>query len=306
MAFPFPYPNSETISGSTGQGCISCVTGRPFKHGRNGYIFHKCRCEICRTSATNYLKGYITKKKENKAWLSVDFKHGVWGYDLGCRCDICIMAESENKKEYRQNNLEAVRKRERDHVRLHAEIHRKRVIEYNKEHKEGQKIRQKRYGDKHREQIRKRASEYRKNNKTKIRNQQREYQRLKYITDVCYRIRVNLRNRVSGAINRGCKSANTLTLLGYSIPELKDKLTVKFVSGMSWDNYGEWSIDHIIPCAAFDLTTPLHQRACFNWKNLQPMWRLDNQKKNDTIPLGLDVKQYISSFAEDALKEGVA
>ena len=53
---------------------------------------------------------------------------------------------------------------------------------------------------------------------------------------------------------------------------------------MSWDNYGEWHIDHIVPCASFDLSDPNQQRICFNFRNLQPLWAKDNQRKQDKLP----------------------
>ena len=50
-----------------------------------------------------------------------------------------------------------------------------------------------------------------------------------------------------------------------------------------WDNYGEWHIDHIKPCAKFDLTKLEDQKKCFNYTNLQPLWAIDNYKKRDKI-----------------------
>lgn len=50
---------------------------------------------------------------------------------------------------------------------------------------------------------------------------------------------------------------------------------------MSWSNYGKWHIDHIIPCAAFDLSDEFEQRACFHYSNLQPLWAYDNIGKSD-------------------------
>lgn len=50
---------------------------------------------------------------------------------------------------------------------------------------------------------------------------------------------------------------------------------------MSWSNYGDWHIDHIIPCAAFDLNDELEQKACFHYTNLQPMWAKENIQKSD-------------------------
>ena len=52
---------------------------------------------------------------------------------------------------------------------------------------------------------------------------------------------------------------------------------------MSWENYGKWHIDHIIPCNIFDLTIPSQQEECFNWKNLQPLWAADNLRKGSKI-----------------------
>ena len=48
---------------------------------------------------------------------------------------------------------------------------------------------------------------------------------------------------------------------------------------MNWENYGVWHIDHIIPCARFDLSDPGQQKICFHYTNLQPMWGEDNLKK---------------------------
>lgn len=72
-------------------------------------------------------------------------------------------------------------------------------------------------------------------------------------------------------------------MIGCSIEELKQYLEKQFKEGMTWDNYGEWHIDHIIPCAAFDLTKEEEQLKCFNYTNLQPLWAEENEKKGDKI-----------------------
>jgi len=42
---------------------------------------------------------------------------------------------------------------------------------------------------------------------------------------------------------------------------------------MTWDNYGSlWHIDHIKPCASYDLADPLQQAECFHYTNLQPLF----------------------------------
>lgn len=98
--------------------------------------------------------------------------------------------------------------------------------------------------------------------------------------DINYRLKVRLRIKVHQALRGRLKSARTFELVGCSLPHLKKYLGQKFTEGMSWANYGEWHIDHIRPCASFDLSRPSQQRACFHYSNLQPLWGSDNLAKN--------------------------
>lgn len=100
--------------------------------------------------------------------------------------------------------------------------------------------------------------------------------------DPAFRIRCNLSSRVRSALKaEGTrKSEKTKELTGCSIEELKAHLESKFVEGMTWENYGEWHLDHIRPCASFNLVDVEEQRKCFHWTNLQPLWALDNLRKS--------------------------
>jgi len=51
---------------------------------------------------------------------------------------------------------------------------------------------------------------------------------------------------------------------------------------ISWENQGEWHIDHIKPCASFNLDLEEERYKCFHYTNLQPMWGQDNISKSDT------------------------
>lgn len=72
-----------------------------------------------------------------------------------------------------------------------------------------------------------------------------------------------------------------MELIGCSIEQLLEHLESQFQDGMTWDNYGEWHIDHIKPCAMFDFTKEEDQRECFHYTNLQPLWAEDNLRKSD-------------------------
>lgn len=83
---------------------------------------------------------------------------------------------------------------------------------------------------------------------------------------------------------RPSKAARTLDLIGCSVEALIHHLEAQFAPGMTWENHGRWRkhgprrwhIDHIRPCASFDLTDPEQQRACFHYTNLRPLWAVDN------------------------------
>jgi len=99
------------------------------------------------------------------------------------------------------------------------------------------------------------------------------------------RIEHNLRCRVRSVMKgKGTKSARTMELLGCSVEHLRAHLEHLFQPGMSWDNFGTWHVDHIRPCASFDLTDPAQQRQCFHWLNLQPLWADDNRSKKAKPP----------------------
>jgi len=53
---------------------------------------------------------------------------------------------------------------------------------------------------------------------------------------------------------------------------------------MTWENYGPvWHIDHIKPCAAFNLKDYEQQKICFHWSNQQPLFAGENISKGAKV-----------------------
>jgi hypothetical protein len=128
---------------------------------------------------------------------------------------------------------------------------------------------------------RERRKKYSKTEKGKFYS--KTYTNRKFKQDINYKNAKLLRSRILKVLKGEVKSANSLNLIGCSLDELKVHLEQQFEPGMTWDNQGEWHIDHIIPCSRFDLSNPIHQRICFNYRNLQPLWARDNYKKSDEL-----------------------
>jgi len=114
------------------------------------------------------------------------------------------------------------------------------------------------------------------------------YQRKRRREDAAFAIVSRLRRRLAHALEaQGAqKLVATIKLLGCTSAFFRSYLEKQFVDGMTWENRDKWHIDHKVPCAAFNLLDPLQQRYCFWYKNQQPMWAIDNLRKNDKYKQG--------------------
>lgn len=137
----------------------------------------------------------------------------------------------------------------------------------------------KRYYKENKKQLNKKSKEYRESNKERY----NAYCRNKYKNDIEYKIISLLRRRMRAALKEKNKSESTKELLGCSIKKLRQHLELQFEEEMTWDNHGEWHIDHIKPCALFDLTDEEQQKECFHYSNLQPLWAQENLSKGKTF-----------------------
>jgi hypothetical protein len=71
-------------------------------------------------------------------------------------------------------------------------------------------------------------------------------------------------------------------LVGYTIKDFMTHIEKQFQTGMTWDNYGKWHIDHIIPVVRFKFTSTddIEFKKCWALTNLQPLWAIDNLRKH--------------------------
>ena len=111
----------------------------------------------------------------------------------------------------------------------------------------------------------------------------------RYHNDANFKLICNLRSRLRAALKGNIKSGRTLELLGTTVEHLHEHLESQFLPGMTWDNHGQgegkWQIDHIVPCASFNLSEEEQQRQCCHWIYIcLYIWWKDNQEKSDKVP----------------------
>lgn len=94
-----------------------------------------------------------------------------------------------------------------------------------------------------------------------------------------------LRARINRAVTSRTRGGSLRELLGCSILFLRHWLARQFQPRMTWKNYGRrgWHIDHIKPCASFDLRKSSEQRKCFHYTNLRPLWWDENLSKGARV-----------------------
>jgi hypothetical protein len=203
----------------------------------------------------------------------------------------------QKKKEWREKNSEKIKLsrkiwylNNKDHHKEKRKKYRKENLEKIKEYqKEYQKEYRKKYYEDNKEYFIKKQRDYIAKNKDMINEKRRAYQKQKRKTDPIYNLARIVRGRIGMALKNSniYKNQRTNEYLGISFPKYKLYLESKFLKGMSWDNQGEWHIDHIIPLGT--ATNEEELKALFHYSNTQPMWATENLKKGAKIPSGVQI-----------------
>lgn len=113
----------------------------------------------------------------------------------------------------------------------------------------------------------------------RCKNRQKERRRT---TNTDAKMKSAMRSRLRGVLAK-CKldkHCSVLGLLGCTMPEFRAHIENRFRGGMTWENHGAcWHLDHIRPVASFDFKNVEHQKKCFHYSNLQPLFALENMRK---------------------------
>lgn len=96
-----------------------------------------------------------------------------------------------------------------------------------------------------------------------------------------HKLHIYIGNYLRSWLKAGRKNARTFEMLGYTACDLKAHIERQFVRGMSWENYGEWHIDHILPLVGFssDGITDADIKVAWGLPNLRPLWAKENWRK---------------------------
>jgi len=129
--------------------------------------------------------------------------------------------------------------------------------------------------------------EYREKNIDNIRKTKRDYERNCKASDPLYKLISNFRTAIYQVLKESNveKNGHYFDILGYNPEELINHLEKQFTEGMTWDNYGEFHVDHKLPISSFNIKEIGDEEfmRCWCLDNLQPMWGEENIRKSNKI-----------------------
>ena len=155
------------------------------------------------------------------------------------------------------------------------------------ETKERLKKNHKKWSEQNKEHLKQYIKEYRKNNVDKIRQIKRDYERYRKASDPAYKLISNFRTAIYQVLkeNNVEKNKHYFDILKYTPEELISHLEKQFTDSMTWENYGEWHVDHRMPISSFNFESVDDDSfiKCWSLDNLQPMWGKENIIKGSKI-----------------------
>lgn len=118
------------------------------------------------------------------------------------------------------------------------------------------------------------------NHSEEIKEYYKKYQIDSRLNNPLLKIKHNIRNRLWSAFkNKNWKKQGSEKLLGTTYENVKSYIESLFTENISWENYGLWHIDHIVPLSS--ATSKEEMEFLCNYKNLQPLWASDNISKGN-------------------------
>jgi hypothetical protein len=137
------------------------------------------------------------------------------------------------------------------------------------------------------EQLKEYQKKWREENRDKLRKTKRDYERNRKSSDPLYKLISNFRTAIYQVLKESNveKNRHYFDILQYTPEELIIHLESQFKDSMSWDNYGEWHVDHKLPITSFNIVEMGDKEfmKCWAMENLQPMWGEENIRKSNKI-----------------------
>ncbi|HHT9139154.1 MAG TPA: hypothetical protein ACFYEK_18165 [Candidatus Wunengus sp. YC60] len=252
--------------------CVLCEELKPYN------LFNKLKCSndghnyYCRDCSRIKLKEYYVNNPETAAKRASDWKRNNRD------------KENEYKRCYYSKYPEIVKAQNQKHTNKHLDKIKIRQKNYRANHIDEAKAYLAKWYIDHSDEVKKKTKQWARDNPDKVRISNRKKNQKK-TSNPMGKLNRNMSFRIWTCLKKFKASKSWKSIVDFTVWELMDHLEHQFDTGMNWDNYGTWHVDHKIPLAAFRFKLPTDDEFQKAWalENLQPMWGIENIKKGKKI-----------------------
>jgi hypothetical protein len=107
----------------------------------------------------------------------------------------------------------------------------------------------------------------------------KKYTEKRLKSDSLYKLKVYTRKSIARSFTNYTKSKKYEDILGITYDKFKIYIESLFTEGMTWENYGEWQLDHKIPLSWAKTEEQVYELN--KYTNFQPLWSSENQSKGN-------------------------
>lgn len=196
----------------------------------------------------------------------------------------------EYSKAYYEANKERIKEKSKAYYEANKEKRKEQMRSYREANKDKIKEIHKAYREANKEKINDSKKRYREANKDKIKayyeaNREKIFlyfnKRMK--SDNFFKLKNMIRNSITRSLKKNgyTKRSRAHEILGCDYETFKAYIEKQFTKGMSWDNHGEWHLDHIYPVSLAKTEEELIKLN--HYTNFQPLWASENLSKGNKI-----------------------
>ena len=190
------------------------------------------------------------------------------------RCKAC-------EKAYYEANKERISERGKKYYQENREAHLEQKKKYHQANRQAVLERNRKYWYANKERLLERNKKYREENREAIREQRKNYRKLKH-QDPRLKFKQSLSVRTVMAFSaKGWSNPLSLDEVVGGFESAFLHIESRLRSGMTWDNYGSWELDHIVPLGSAE--DDIHLIELCHFSNIQPLWASENRAKNNKI-----------------------
>ena len=150
--------------------------------------------------------------------------------------------------------------------------------QWKQRNKDRKRISDKKWAESNKEIKAKSGREWYVNNKNKHLENCRNNKAIYLKNNPEYRLKCAMRGMLRRTIMG--KAGRSSDILGYTSRDLINHIERQFRKGMSWENHGEWHIDHIMPISALLKSGVKDPKKINCLSNLRPIWAQENLSKS--------------------------